>query len=81
MRVDPGIHTTIPTAAGATGDGPRFGEIAGRIDQATAGGQSETVFYLDLQRRIQAESRYFQTVSNILKARHDSAMAAIRNLK
>ena len=84
MRVNPqGIHTTLPNTAGGSdpGDGLSFSNIASRIGQATEGGRSETVFYLNLQRQIQAESRFYQTVSNILKARHESSMAAIRNLK
>ena len=34
-----------------------------------------------LQNAIQMESRKFQTISNVMRARHDIAMAAIRNTR
>jgi hypothetical protein len=37
--------------------------------------------YLMLQMEIQDEARRFTTLSNIIKARHDSAMSAIRNIR
>ena len=39
------------------------------------------MFYLELQQRIQAESRKFTTISNVLKARHDTAKNAINNIR
>jgi hypothetical protein len=42
---------------------------------------AETMDFLMLQNAMQMESRQFNAVSNALKVRHDSAMAAIRNLK
>jgi hypothetical protein len=36
---------------------------------------------IELQQAVQNESRRFQTLSNVLKARHDAAMNAIRNMK
>ena len=36
---------------------------------------------IELQNALQQESRGFQTLSNVLKARHDAAMNSIRNLK
>lgn len=37
--------------------------------------------FLALQNQMQQESRQYQTISNALKARHDAAMSAIRNMK
>lgn len=37
--------------------------------------------FLALQNAVQMESRKFQTLSNVSKARHDIAMAAIRNTR
>ncbi len=39
------------------------------------------MFYLRIQQRIQAESRKFTTISNVLKARHDTAKNAINNIR
>jgi hypothetical protein len=44
-------------------------------------GKSETLQYLQLQRDIERETRAFETASNVLKARHDATMNAIRNLR
>lgn len=37
--------------------------------------------YLVLQNEMQRESREFNTISNVLKVRHDSAKAAINNIR
>jgi hypothetical protein len=37
--------------------------------------------FLALQNQMQMESRQYNAVSNALKVRHDSAMAAVRNMK
>ena len=37
--------------------------------------------YLDLQNAMQKESREFNAISNIMKVRHDSAKAAINNIR
>jgi hypothetical protein len=38
-------------------------------------------YYLHLQNEMQAESREYNAVSNIIKVRHDSAKAAINNIR
>ena len=37
--------------------------------------------YLQLQQQINAQSEAFQSISNVLRSKHESAMAAINNLK
>lgn len=46
-----------------------------------SGWQDRGMQYLMLQMEIQDEARRFTTLSNIIKARHDSAMSAIRNMR
>jgi len=46
-----------------------------------SGWQDRGMQYLMLQMEIQDEARRFSTLSNIIKARHDSAMSAIRNMR
>lgn len=41
---------------------------------------SDSVQYLRLQQRIQAESRAYEAVSSVLKAKHDAAMDSLRNI-
>lgn len=43
--------------------------------------QAFNVEYLHMQTEIQAENRRYTTVSNLMKARHDTAKAAINNMK
>jgi hypothetical protein len=69
--VGPVIAAAVPNGTGAR-------------DAATAAGvagTSETLQYLELQRAIERESRLYETVSNVMKARHDAAMNSIRNLR
>ena len=80
-----------PTTGGAS----KFGQILGQIATAAAtiaapgvlGGRfssflnnNDPMQYLQLQQQMLSEARAFDTVSNVLKAKHDSAMAAIRNV-
>lgn len=40
-----------------------------------------SLYYLELQQKIQDETRAFTTVSNVLKARHDTVKNAINNVR
>jgi hypothetical protein len=42
---------------------------------------SDTTQFLELQRQMQLESRTYETISTMLKVRHDAEMSAIRNMK
>jgi hypothetical protein len=52
---------------------------AARLLQAE--GQSFNLRYLELQERLQRESREFTAMSNVMKVRHDAARAAIQNVQ
>ena len=43
--------------------------------------KKDNLFFLELQQKMQQENRKFSTVSNILKAKHDTARAAINNIR
>jgi hypothetical protein len=43
--------------------------------------QAFSAMYLNLQSEMQQESRQFNAISNIIKVRHDSAKAAINNIR
>ena len=49
--------------------------------QLMADNQQWTLQYLALQNQMQQESREYNTVSNILKVRHESAKTAINNIR
>jgi len=44
-------------------------------------GQSDMMYYLKLQIEMMRESREYQAISNVLKAKHDAATNAIRNMR
>jgi hypothetical protein len=44
-------------------------------------GSSEALQYLELQRAISREARHYETLSNVMKARHEASMNTIRNLR
>jgi len=66
--------------SGATATAPAAGEgdpLQGLADQ----GVSEDLKLLAMQREIQRQDRQISLVSNVMKARHDTAKAAIGNIR
>ena len=61
----------------------RMGSSAGNMDMSQLQKQQQdaNMEYLKLQMEVQAENRQFTTLSNVLKSRHDTARAAINNLR
>lgn len=66
------------SAAGTSGSGSSEIDAMRRLQQE---GQQFNMQYLMLQQEAQQSNRRFSVVSNILKARHDTARAAINNLR
>jgi hypothetical protein len=66
-------------AAAAAGAGGGDAFESARLLQAE--GQSFNIRYLELQERMQRETREFTAVSNVMKVRHDAARAAIQNVQ
>ncbi len=56
---------------------PRLSDLNGRIQDDRDYDRQ----YLQLQMDMQRESREFNAISNIIKVRHDSAKAAINNIR
>jgi hypothetical protein len=73
----PGAGGALPSAAAGGSGGDAF--EAARLLQAE--GQSFNLRYLELQERLQRESREFTAMSNVMKVRHDAARAAIQNVQ
>lgn len=76
----------IPTPASAGNGGPSnnigddFESFKAGLPQGSGAGENDMGYYLQLQQQTLAETRAFETFSNIMKARHDAASNAIRNL-
>jgi hypothetical protein len=76
---------TRPASAGASplGAGPGAGgaDTFEAVRTLQLEGQSFNLRYLELQERLQRETREFTAVSNVMKVRHDAARAAIQNVQ
>ncbi len=62
-----------------SGGGPEAG--AGDMAGVLAQQAENSLYYLQLQQQIQEETRAFSTISNVLKARHDTVKNAINNVR
>jgi hypothetical protein len=83
------MSATDPTAGGSGGDplgvdgvrtggAPNYGDdMSGALQQQA----DNSMHYLQLQQQIQEETRAFTTISNVLKARHDTVKNAINNVR
>jgi hypothetical protein len=75
--------TTSATAGIGAGSAP--GSVAGESGTYTNPDVQQMAqmsdYYLHLQNEMQQESREYNAVSNIIKVRHDSAKAAINNIR
>lgn len=60
-------------------DGAR-GEKMEEMWQMQEDNQMFNLQYLQLQQELQADNRHFSTMSNLMKARHDTAKSAINNM-
>jgi hypothetical protein len=71
--------------AGAVGVGgaamPGAGGEGGGVEASIAQAQEMNLYYLDVQMRMDSQNRSFTTLSNVLKAEHDTMKNAIGNLR
>ncbi|WP_309897449.1 hypothetical protein [Archangium sp.] len=69
-----------PLGTGGSGQGEQWDLLAAQ-KQMQAEGMKMNLAYMDLQNDMQKESRAHNALSNIMKVRHDSAKAAINNIR
>ena len=65
---------------GTTGQGEQWDLLAAQKEMQAEGAKMNLA-YMELQNQMQAESRAHNAISNIMKVRHDSAKAAINNIR
>src|SRR5262245_16173519 len=75
--VAPGLGSLVGGAIGGTGGG-LFGGGSTGIGGALS---TDPMFFLQLQQQMEQEQRTFEAASNVLKSRHDAAMAAVQNIR
>lgn len=81
----------VSTSAGSTSiaqppqesalGGSSAGDTLSRQAELNRESQAFTAMYLQLQSEMQAESRQYNAVSNVIKVRHESAKSAINNIR
>ncbi len=69
-----------PLGASATGTGGAAGGEPG-IEGSLAQAQEMNLYYLQIQEQVNAENRTFSTLSNVMKAEHDTVKTAIGNIR
>jgi hypothetical protein len=72
-----GVQATAAVAGGSTGTG----ELPGGVQSLLQDGQASNMQLLALQQQIQNESQQFSTLSNVMRARYDTAKAAVSNIR
>lgn len=75
LSQDGGSGSSLPDLA------PEVGSSGGSASGSATGMPDDTMELLEMQRRIGAEQVHFSTVSNVLKARHDTAKSVVGNIR
>ena len=79
------IHNSYRQSAEALGaaasGGSKQGQMAAATRRVQDVNQSFNLQYLQLQQNMQAQSRQFTMMSNIMKTKHDTAKNAINNIR
>lgn len=90
MRADGGPAMAGGGAPGGSAMGAAPGVYGGNapgtassnnLENAISRQTQDSLYFLELQQRIQDETRSYQAVSNVMKARHESVKNAIGNLR
>ena len=76
-----GASRSGPLAATGGAAGGGAGSEVEAMRQLQQEGQKQSLQYLQLQQEVQQANRRFTVATNLLKARHDTARAAINNLR
>ncbi len=67
--------------AGGVGVGGGTAGGTGGIEGSLAQAQEMNLYYLQIQEQVNAQNRTFTTLSNVLKAEHDTVKTAIGNIR
>ena len=72
-----GVQGSTAGATGAPGTAGGDGGIESSLQQS----QEMNLYYLQIQETVNAQNRTFSTLSNVLKAEHDTVKTAIGNIR
>ncbi|HEY3359007.1 MAG TPA: hypothetical protein VGQ83_37500 [Polyangia bacterium] len=76
-----GSAASVLGGGAGTGAGGSDGDMMSQMRDLQAQSRDMNLEMLALQEQVQQENRRFSTASNVLKARHDTAKAAIGNIR
>jgi hypothetical protein len=76
-----GVAGANALAGGATGTGTTGGPADGSVEASLAQSQEQNLYYLQIQEQVNAQNRSFTTLSNVLKAEHETVKTAIGNIR
>jgi hypothetical protein len=71
------VHTGGEAIDEANRNSEEFNKMMGGPEN----GQADMAYYLELQRAMMKEQQAYTALSNVLKARSDAALSAVRNFK
>jgi hypothetical protein len=74
-----GTAGAMPGPAGGAGASGLGGD--GGIEATLSQSANQNLYFIEIQERISAENRNYSTISNVLKARHDTVKNAIGNIR
>jgi hypothetical protein len=73
-------QSAAPALGAAAAGGETLSEVD-RLKQLNEESRQLNFELLELQQEVEADNRHFSTLSNVLKARHETARAAISNIR
>jgi hypothetical protein len=76
-----GTGQPLPTDGTAIDEANRNSEEFKKMMGGPENGQSDMAYYLELQRAMMKEQQAYTALSNVLKARSDACLSAVRNFK
>jgi hypothetical protein len=77
----PGSAALRPEGPGGGAQPGVGGAGEGGIESTLAQAQEQNLYYLQIQEAVNAQNRTFTTLSNVLKAEHDTVKTAIGNIR
>jgi hypothetical protein len=76
-----GTGAPIRTDGSAIDEANRNSDDFKKMMDGPENGQSDMAYYLELQRAMMKEQQAYTALSNVLKARSDACLSAVRNFK
>jgi hypothetical protein len=83
-RIDGASTTTGASgslSSGAVDEANRNADEFNKMMGGPENGQGDLAYYLELQRAMMKEQQAYTALSNVLKARSDACLSAVRNFK